>query len=73
MFDTLLAYEYCTLTTDSESQRRFLRYWRLVRSFVGHALRATLGQIDVNAAARRPNAAEQEVPVTHDGACSETP
>lgn len=57
--DTLLTYECRTVTTDPESRRRFLRYWRLVRPFVGHVLRATLGQIGVNAtAASRTGAAE---------------
>lgn len=57
--DTLLTYECRTVTTDPESRRRFLRYWRLVRPFVGHVLRATLGQIGVNAAAAsRTGAAE---------------
>jgi hypothetical protein len=57
--DTLLTYECRTVTTDPESRRRFLRYWRLVRPFVGHVLRATLGQIGANAtAAARTDAAE---------------
>lgn len=48
---TLLTYECRTVTTDPESRRRFLRYWRLVRPFVGHVLRATLRQIQANATA----------------------
>lgn len=48
---TLLTYECRTVTTDPESRRRFLRYWRLVRPFVGHVLRATLRQIQDNATA----------------------
>ncbi|GAB3226369.1 hypothetical protein [Mycolicibacterium hippocampi] len=48
---TLLSYECRTLTTDFASRRRFLRYWRLVRPFVGHIMRATLGQIAADAVA----------------------
>ncbi|MDZ4270716.1 MAG: hypothetical protein U1D00_34455 [Mycobacterium sp.] len=48
---TLLTYECRTVTTDPDSRRRFLRYWRLIRPFVGHILRATLAQIAVNAEA----------------------
>ncbi|MDZ4270720.1 MAG: hypothetical protein U1D00_34475 [Mycobacterium sp.] len=48
---TLLTYECRTVTTDPDSRRRFLRYWRLIRPFVGHILRATLAQIAVNAQA----------------------
>lgn len=46
---TLLSYECRTVTTDSDSRRRFLRYWRVVRPFVGHIMRATLRQIDADA------------------------
>lgn len=46
---TLLTYECRTVTTDPDSRRRFLRYWRLIRPVVGHILRATLAQIAVNA------------------------
>lgn len=46
---TLLTYECRTLTTDPGSRRRFLRYWTLIRPFVGHVLRATLRQIRENA------------------------
>jgi hypothetical protein len=48
---TLLTYECRTVTTDPDSRRRFLRYWHLIRPFVGHVLRATLRQIRENAAA----------------------
>ncbi len=52
---TLLSYECRTITTDPESRRRFLRYWWLIRPFVGHIMRATLNQIksDAEAAADR--------------------
>lgn len=39
---TLLSYEARTATTDEESRRRFVRYWWLVRLFVGVVLRAAL-------------------------------
>ena len=48
---TLLSYECRTVTTDSESRRNFLRYWWLIRPFVGHIMRATLKQIKSNAEA----------------------
>ncbi len=46
---TWLSYECRTTTTDPESRRRFLRYWWLVRPFVGHIMRATLATIKVDA------------------------
>jgi len=48
---TLLTYECRTVTTDPESRRRFLRYWRLIRPFVGHVLRVVLRQIAADAEA----------------------
>jgi hypothetical protein len=42
---SLLTYECRTATTDPASRRRFLRYWRLVRPFVAHILRATVHTI----------------------------
>lgn len=48
---TLLSYECRTVTTDPESRRRFLRYWWLIRPFVGHIMRATLNQIKSDAEA----------------------
>lgn len=47
----LVTYECRTLTTDPNSRRLFLRYWRLIRPFVGHVLRATLRQINADATA----------------------
>jgi len=48
---TLLTYDCRTVTTDPDSRRRFLRYWHLIRPFVGHVLRATLRQISADAEA----------------------
>jgi hypothetical protein len=48
---TLLSYECRTVTTDPDSRRQFLRYWWLIRPFVGHIMRATLRQIKTNAEA----------------------
>ena len=42
---TLLSYECRTATTDDESRRGFARYWRLIRPFVAHIMRATVGTI----------------------------
>jgi hypothetical protein len=44
---TLASYEARTATPDPDSARRFGRYWRLVRPFVGHIMRATLEQLRV--------------------------
>jgi hypothetical protein len=52
---TLLSYECRTVTTDPESRRRFLRYWWLIRPFVGHIMRATINKIKADAeAATKP-------------------
>jgi hypothetical protein len=42
---TTLTYECRTGATDPESRRRMLRYWSLIRPFVGHIMRATLRTI----------------------------
>lgn len=47
----LLSYECRTATTDSQSRKRFKRYWWLVRPFVAHILRVTLHQIKSDAEA----------------------
>ncbi|MEZ5080156.1 MAG: hypothetical protein R2878_05755 [Thermoleophilia bacterium] len=39
---TLLSYEARTAATDPAARRKFLRYWRLVRWFVGVVMRAAL-------------------------------
>src|SRR5262245_5502860 len=39
---SLLTYECRTATTDAASRHRFLRYWRVIRPFVGHIMRATV-------------------------------
>lgn len=46
---TLLTYDCRVATTDDESRRKFQRYWRLVRPFVGHIFRATLATIAADA------------------------
>ena len=46
---TLLSYACRVGTTDAESGRRFGRYWRLIRPFVGHIFRATLATIAADA------------------------
>lgn len=48
---SLVRYECRTATTDSASRRRFLRYWRLVRPFVGPIMQAMLDTIKDNAEA----------------------
>lgn len=48
---SLLSYECRTTTTDPLSRRRFLRYWWLIRPFVGHIMRATLAAIKSDAEA----------------------
>jgi hypothetical protein len=53
---TLLSYECRTATTDAASRRAFARYWRVVRPFVGHIMRATVATIraDAEGAGRPP-------------------
>jgi hypothetical protein len=46
---SLLSYECRTATTDEDSRRHFLRYWWLIRPFVGHIMRATLKTIKADA------------------------
>lgn len=48
---SLLTYECRTATTDSDSHRRFARYWWLIRPFVAHIFRATVRTIRDNAEA----------------------
>jgi hypothetical protein len=42
---SLLSYECRTATTDDEPRRAFARYWRLIRPFVAHIMRATVDTI----------------------------
>jgi len=42
---TLASYEARTATPDRDSHRRFRRYWRVVKPFVGHVMRATLQEL----------------------------
>jgi len=51
---TLLSYECRTATTDTASRRAFARYWRVVRPFVGHIMRATVATIRADAESSRP-------------------
>jgi hypothetical protein len=46
---TLLTYECRTVTTDPESRRKFLRYWRIGRPVIAHIFRATVHTIRANA------------------------
>jgi len=46
---TLISYEVRTVTADAESAAWFTRYWRLIRPFVGHIMRATLDAVRVDA------------------------
>ncbi len=39
---SLLSYECRTATTDATSRRAFARYWRVIRPFVAHIMRATV-------------------------------
>lgn len=50
---SLLRYECRTVTTDPVSRRRFMRYWWLIRPFVGHIMRATVSKIKANAEGSR--------------------
>lgn len=46
---TLLTYECRVATTDPASRRRFARYWRLIRPFVAHIMRAAATTIAADA------------------------
>ncbi|HEX7660504.1 MAG TPA: hypothetical protein VF444_13605 [Pseudonocardiaceae bacterium] len=46
---TLASYEARVAVPDAESARAFGRYWRLIRPFVGHIMRATLSTLRDNA------------------------
>jgi hypothetical protein len=58
---TLLTYECRVVTTDPESRRKFARYWRLIRPFVGHIMRASLVTIAADAQ-RQARAAREPAP-----------
>lgn len=47
---TLLVYECRSETTDERTRRQFAHYWRLIRPFAAHIMRATVTTIAVNAA-----------------------
>lgn len=50
---TLVSYEVRTATSDPDSERRFARYWTLIRPFVGHILRAALAAVRSDAQCHR--------------------
>ena len=41
---TLVSYEVRTATADQDSARHFARYWRVIRPFVAHIMRAALAE-----------------------------
>lgn len=45
---TVLTYECRTATTDHDARRMMMRYWWLIRPFVGHILRAALRTISAD-------------------------
>jgi hypothetical protein len=42
---SLLSYECRTATTDTASHEAFARYWRVIRPFVAHIMRATVATV----------------------------
>ena len=46
---TLATYECRTAVPDAASRKAFLRYWTLIRPFVGHIMRATLHTLATDA------------------------
>jgi len=46
---TLATYECRTAVPDAASRKAFLRYWTLIRPFVGHIMRATLHTLETGA------------------------
>lgn len=60
---TLLSYECRVATTDPLSQRKFARYWRLIRPFVTHIMRAAVATIGADAE-QRAAAARMPAPVS---------
>ena len=50
----ILTYDCRTWVPDEESRRRFLRYWTVIRPFVGHIMKATIGTIAGAASAAGP-------------------
>jgi hypothetical protein len=53
---TLLSYECRTATTDPASQAAFARYWRVIRPFVAHIMRATVATVRADAESAAPPA-----------------
>jgi hypothetical protein len=46
---TVLTFECRVATNDGQSRRAFMRYWTVIRPFVGHIMRAALATIAKNA------------------------
>jgi len=46
---SVISYECRTATTDPESRKKMMRYWWIIRPFVGHIMRATLRTIAADA------------------------
>lgn len=46
---SVVSYECRTGTTDPESRKKMMRYWWMIRPFVGHIMRATLRTIAADA------------------------
>ncbi|MGV9745792.1 hypothetical protein ACWDTG_12845 [Rhodococcus zopfii] len=46
---SVVSYECRTGTTDPESRKKMMRYWWIIRPFVGHIMRATLRTIAADA------------------------
>ncbi len=50
----VLTYECRTATYDDHSRRAFARYWRVIRPFVAHIMRATVTTVRTNATTMVP-------------------
>jgi hypothetical protein len=59
---TLVSYECRTATNDQGSAEAFAWYWRLIRPFVAHIMRATLRTVAGDAAGRNQYETEERIP-----------